>query len=143
MSPAAHQAESEPLWKPAHPEKTNTFALLEFINTRYALTDYIRLSTYEDLYAFSRVRRSDFWKAVWEFCDVRWRSAGDDQELRGAVVDESRSPADNPAWFPGVEVCWAENMLRCAQQSKYKDKTALIQVGASLAQSQQASLARF
>lgn len=48
----------------------------------------------------------------------------------GACVDEACTPADNPAWFPGVEVCWAENMLKHAKSPSHKDRTALVQVGA-------------
>ena len=164
------QVDVEPLWRLEDPSKTNTTALRAFINARHALTPL--LSTYEELYAFSVTRRSDFWKAVWDFCGVVSGSishsnnhksrgnvrtgAGDESEeggggvggetatvvgnygeagVEGACVDEAFTPADNPAWFPGVEVCWAENMLRHAKSPSHKDRTALIQVGAPLVSS--------
>jgi len=29
------------------------------------------------------------------------------------VVDKNAAPSDNPAWFPGAKLNWAQNQLRC------------------------------
>jgi acetoacetyl-CoA synthetase len=38
------------------------------------------------------------------------------------VVDEGATPSDNPAWFPGAKLNWAQNQLRCRS-----NKVAMIQ----------------
>ena len=38
------------------------------------------------------------------------------------VVDENAAPNDNPAWFPGARLNWAQNQLRCRS-----NKVAIIQ----------------
>lgn len=38
------------------------------------------------------------------------------------VVDENAAPSDNPAWFPGAKLNWAQNQLRCRS-----NKVAIIQ----------------
>lgn len=44
------------------------------------------------------------------------------------VVDMTKKPSDNPAWFPDVKVNWAENMLWCRDENK----VALIEASTSL-----------
>ena len=38
------------------------------------------------------------------------------------VVDGNAAPSDNPAWFPGAKLNWAENQLRCRS-----NKVAMVQ----------------
>ena len=38
------------------------------------------------------------------------------------VVDGNAAPSDNPAWFPGAKLNWAQNQLRCRS-----NKVAIIQ----------------
>ncbi|KAI5124974.1 hypothetical protein M0805_007400 [Coniferiporia weirii] len=96
------KSELHPLWAPLDPANTPTHALLRAINDKYAPVP--PLSKYEDLWRFSTTQIADFWSTVWDVVEV----VGE----KGAhVVDEMRSPADNPEWFCGAQLNWAENML--------------------------------
>jgi acetoacetyl-CoA synthetase len=136
-APSASQSiELEPLWKPSNSNKTNTYALLEFINKKFNLREFDRLNNYEDLYGFSISRRSDFWKTTWDFTGVIGNRDASDVHPEAPAVIEERTPADNPAWFPGAEVNWAENMLGFGRDEPVKDRLALLQVGMSIPISQ-------
>lgn len=41
-------------------------------------------------------------------------------------MDTTKKPSDNPPWFPGAKVNWAENMLWCRDENK----VALVEAGA-------------
>ena len=59
---------------------------------------------YDALYRWSIERRGDFWRAVWDFCDV----VGEPGE--SAVTDGDAMPGAR--WFPDGRLNYAENLLR-------------------------------
>ncbi|KAG9017281.1 hypothetical protein FRB93_007394 [Tulasnella sp. JGI-2019a] len=106
------------LWSPhaSTIEQTGTHKFLHRIQCKVPNAE---LSTYEDLWKWSTENVSDFWNQVWDATEVIGEKA--DPSKVDAVPREAR-PTDNPAWFPGAKLNWAENMLR-----RRDDKIALIQ----------------
>ena len=105
------------MWTPHDPEATTCARFRTSVNRTHSLS----LNTYADLYKWSIQHRSDFWSAVWDFEGV----IGDKGD-QGPYVDESARPADNPPWFEGASLNWAENQLRHAKERA--DEVALLQV---------------
>jgi acetoacetyl-CoA synthetase len=64
----------------------------------------VRVTDYSALYQFSIDRPADFWRTVWNYCDVRG-SMGD-----RVVVDLDRMPGAR--FFPDARLNFAENLLR-------------------------------
>ncbi|KIJ56671.1 hypothetical protein M422DRAFT_149201 [Sphaerobolus stellatus SS14] len=112
LSLSQRNSEVSPLWTPADALGTRTFRFRDTVNSRYGLA----LSSYEELYKWSTENIADFWSTVWD-------ETGVVGEKGTHVVDPSASPADNPAWFAGASLNWAENMLR-----NRSSHTALISV---------------
>lgn len=108
--------DNAPLWSPADASATTCARFREHINATHSLS----LANYEDLFNWSISHRGDFWSAVWEFEQVIGEK-GD-----APYVDEKARPADNPFWFEGASLNWAENQLRHARTRA--DETALVQV---------------
>jgi acetoacetyl-CoA synthetase len=112
---APSPSEPAPLWTPADPEATACARFRDYVNKTHSLS----LSNYADLYKWSIEHRSDFWSDVWDFEGV----IGD--KGQGSSVDEHARPADNPLWFEGASLNWAENQLRHVKQRSHE--VALIQ----------------
>ena len=90
---------TEPLWRPSA-------ALVGKANlTRFAEPLGFAPPDYEALHAWSVANRADFWRAVWNFCDV----VGEVGE-GSVLVDGERFPGSR--WFPGARLNFAENLLR-------------------------------
>ncbi|WVQ82047.1 acetoacetate-CoA ligase [Cryptococcus sp. DSM 104549] len=98
-----------PLWAPSSPSTTQTALFLKHINSTHSPSP--PLSTYADLWAWSCAHRGAFWSALWDWEHV----VGSKGPPSDAVVDESATPAANPAWFPTAQLNWAENQLRHAR----------------------------
>ncbi|TYJ52761.1 acetoacetate-CoA ligase [Cryptococcus floricola] len=113
-------SQEPPLWSPPSPSTTQTAHFLRHINVAHGLA----LADYNDLWQWSCTHRSDFWSAVWDYEQVLGDKGG-----QGPYVDESRTPEDNPLWFQGAELNWAENQLRHAKTRP--DAIAIIQVSES------------
>lgn len=112
-----------PLWIPPNPEATRTYALLRSVNTRHQLSP--PLKNYVDLYQWSMDHVDLFWHAVWDETSIIGVKC---EGGKAHVVDTTKQPCDNPAWFEGAKVNWAENMLWCRDESK----VALIEAGTFL-----------
>jgi acetoacetyl-CoA synthetase len=102
---------SEPIWSPG-PARRQTANIRRFI-------DLVRnevepgVYEYQDLHRYSIENLSDFWRAVWEFCEV----AG----TPGDVVLEEGDYLPDARWFPQASLNFAENLLR------YRDeRTAIV-----------------
>ncbi|QRV72766.1 AMP binding enzyme [Ceratobasidium sp. AG-Ba] len=101
-----------PLFSPRNVDDARTFQFMRKVNAKYDLS----LTNYDEFWTWSIENIANFWDSVWEETDI----IGD----RGQdVVDEKALPADNPDWFPGSHVNWAENALWC----RSPDKVALIE----------------
>ena len=95
----------EPLWTPSDVAATQTNIFREHINKKYALN----LKTYEDLHTWSIDHRSDFWSSLFAYENIISTS-----KPSSPIVDEGATPRDNPPWFSGLQLNWAENQLRHA-----------------------------
>ncbi|CUA70198.1 acetoacetyl-CoA synthetase [Rhizoctonia solani] len=106
------------LWSPPEPRETRTIRFMRKVNIKYGLS----LSSYHQLWSWSTENIAEFWDLVWEDTKI----IGD----RGIhVIDRSALPADNPDWFVGSQVNWAENALWC----RSPDKIAIIEAVEPLA----------
>lgn len=98
-----------------------TVKLLSTLNALYDL--HPPLVSYEDLHAFSVAHPARFWSVVWD-------EVGVVGEKGTHVVDEERTPDENPQWFAEAKVNWAENMLEGRRRAAGQDAgVALVQVG--------------
>ena len=61
--------------------------------------------SYADLHHWSVTETDDFWRAIWDFCDIRSTTA-----YRQPTLDLDKFPGTQ--WFPGSELNFAENLLR-------------------------------
>ncbi|RAK87874.1 acetoacetate-CoA ligase [Aspergillus costaricaensis CBS 115574] len=95
------QARDEILWRHAAPEKTQMWAFMQKVNTKY---DY-SFQTYQDLHHWSITHRSEFWAEAWDFCGIRYSRFYDQ------VVDDAAPMWPPPAWFSGARLNFAENLL--------------------------------
>jgi len=93
----------KPLWIPSEEniKKANITRFISLVNKRYSL----KIASYDGLYRWSVENIEDFWKAIWEFGEIR-ASRGFD-----VVVDDPiRFPGAR--WFIGARLNFAENLLR-------------------------------
>ncbi|XP_076816872.1 acetoacetyl-CoA synthetase-like [Clavelina lepadiformis] len=79
---------------------------------------YLQIETYRELWKWSVENYSDFWKEFWKYCHIK---CSKDYDM---VVDTSKSITDNPEWFAGAKMNYAENMMRYCD-----DHVALIGAG--------------
>ncbi len=77
----------------------------------------LQFSDYTDLHRWSVTELDCFWRTIWDFFEVRSRSA----EPSAVLAHRSMPGA---SWFPGVTLNWAEHALR---QCGYQDALALIE----------------
>lgn len=104
------------LWSPRDPASTQTDQFRRHINARHSLD----LQTYEDLWAWSISHTGTFWSEVWDWEGVIGEKGP------GPYVDEKATPRDNPRWFEGASLNWAENQLRHARE--HPDDIAIVQI---------------
>ncbi|KAF8070271.1 acetoacetyl-CoA synthetase [Lyophyllum atratum] len=97
----ARFSQSRLLWRPIHPASTNVEAFRRAINRQHP---GLNLQNYQDLHAYS-VTDYEFWMDLWRYLGVIYSSPPQ------RVVAEGRSP-ENPQWFPGAKLNYAENILR-------------------------------
>ena len=92
-----------PLWIPSEERKqqANITRFMRDVNARYKL----QLASYSDLYAWSVNNIPDFWRAVWDFVEIKAS-----QPYDAIVADLSVMPGTQ--WFPGAKLNFAENLLR-------------------------------
>jgi acetoacetyl-CoA synthetase len=99
------------LWSPRDPASSQTDQFRRHINARHSLD----LRTYEDLWAWSVSHTGTFWSEVWDW-----------DKGPGQYVDYKATPRDNPRWFEGASLNWAENQLRHARG--HLDDIAIVQI---------------
>jgi acetoacetyl-CoA synthetase len=91
-----------PLWQP--PEPMLAAANLTRFAERASRRSGADLRAYPSLHRWSIDHAGDFWRLIWEFCDVR----GD---LRGPARVDGSAMRD-VRWFPEARLNYAENLLR-------------------------------
>ena len=106
---------TEPLWQPSpqRAQATHMARFIQFVGSGLAP----EVSDYESLYRFSVDRPEAFWRAVWEFGEVR-------ASVRGDRVVENWPAMPGTRWFPDARLNFAENLLR-----RNDDGTALAFAG--------------
>ncbi|MBY6205964.1 acetoacetate--CoA ligase [Halomonas denitrificans] len=96
---------SDPIWRPSA-ERAQSAHLTRFIE-RIARGFDPAVTDAASLYRFSIEQPEEFWRAVWEFGDVRAASRGD-------RVTENWPAMPGTRWFPDARLNFAENLLRRA-----------------------------
>jgi len=104
--------QAQPLWTPSAARKAgaNLRRFEAFVNHRHNLA----LGGFRSVQDFSLTRQEDFWRAVWDFCQVKASATGD-----VVIAHPGRMP--HAGFFPGARLNYAENML-----VKSDDSAALI-----------------
>ena len=93
-----------PLWRPSQDRiaRSALTAFSAFVNERYPEGD---VSTYEALYHWSITATDDFWRCIWDYCEV---IASEPSDI--VVRDADKMPG--ASWFPDARLNFAENLLR-------------------------------
>ena len=93
----------QPLWKPSEDKikNANMTRFIEFVNQKYGK----KFKTYDNLYQWSVDSITDFWAAVWDFCEIKASKKYDQ------VVDDLKK-FPGAKWFVGAKLNFAENLLR-------------------------------
>ena len=96
----------KPLWTPSQNriEQPNITKFIHFINKKHNL----KIESYTQLYNWSITNISDFWAAVWDFCEIKAS-----RKYNKVIDDLSKFPGAK--WFAGAKLNFAENLL------KYRD----------------------
>lgn len=93
----------KPLWEPSREriEQANITRFIEKARSEFepCITDY------NTLYNWSIIKPEEFWKCVWEFCDIRASSP-----WNTVVTDINKMPGAK--WFVGSKLNFAQNLLR-------------------------------
>ncbi|MFZ3170670.1 MAG: acetoacetate--CoA ligase [Carboxydocellales bacterium] len=109
----------EIMWEPSvqRKQQANMTRFMRFVNGKYGKD----LTSYDQLYEWSIRETADFWRAMWEFGGIKASRPYDQVVVNADQMLEAR-------WFCGVELNFAENLLRFRD-----DRTALIFKGEMLA----------
>ena len=93
-----------PLWRPsqARVARSALTAFSALVNERYPEVD---VSTYEALYHWSITATHDFWRCIWDYCEVIASETSD-------VVVRDADKMPGASWFPDARLNFAENLLR-------------------------------
>jgi acetoacetyl-CoA synthetase len=104
---------SSPLWRPSQDRiaRSALTAFSAFVKERFP---EVEESTYEALHHWSITATDDFWRCIWDHCEVIASESSD-----VVVRDVDKMPG--ASWFPGARLNFAENLLR-----RRGDATALI-----------------
>ncbi|KAJ5391160.1 hypothetical protein N7509_006650 [Penicillium cosmopolitanum] len=89
------------LWEHPSPESTQ----MSRFRTELELSVGRKFKSFHELYLYSIRNRSEFWEFCWKYFQIIHRGT------YTAVVDESARMDSVPAWFTGVKVNFAENVL--------------------------------
>ena len=101
---------SEPIWSPG-PVRRQMANIRRFITLARTELDP-GISDYRDLHQYSIEHPAEFWRAVWEFCEITGYA--------GHTVVKDLEKMPGAQWFPGGRLNFAENLLR------YRDERTAI-----------------
>ena len=102
---------SEPIWSPG-PVRKQTANIRRFMERARNDLDS-GIDDYQDLHCYSVEHPAEFWRTVWEFCEVVGYSGAN------TVSDIEQMPGAK--WFPAARLNFAENLLRYRD-----DQTAIL-----------------
>ena len=102
-----------PLWRPSQDRvaRSALTAFHAFVSQRFPEID---VSTYEALHHWSITATHDFWRCIWDYCEVIASEPSD-------VVMRDADKMPGASWFPDARLNFAENLLR-----RRGDATALV-----------------
>ena len=106
-------ATEQPLWQPS-PERIARSQLTQFASFLKARFPNAEVSDYQALHHWSITAAEDFWRSVWDYCDVI-----SSQSSEVVVTDLDQMPG--ASWFPDARLNFAENLLR-----RRGDSTAIV-----------------
>ncbi|KAG6013280.1 hypothetical protein E4U41_005104, partial [Claviceps citrina] len=89
------------LWEHPAPQSTAMWSFMQEANAKYGLA----MQDFSSLYTWSCARRNQFWCLFWETQPFLYEGT------YSRAVDESVGISQLPAWFAGVRLNWAENLL--------------------------------
>ncbi|KAK4565742.1 hypothetical protein LTR86_003591 [Recurvomyces mirabilis] len=98
---AESQLQMRKLWEPADPKSTVAYQFMQNANRKH----HRQMQTWEDLHAWSVDHRSEFWGELFEQYPLIHSGK------YSQVVDEAARMDSIPAWFEGVRLNFAENIL--------------------------------
>jgi acetoacetyl-CoA synthetase len=93
---------TEAIWSPG-PARRQTANIRRFIELVRTELDPGVLE-FRDLHRYSLENPAEFWRAIWEFCEIKGTP--------GATVVEDFDQLPGARWFPGAKLNFAENLLR-------------------------------
>jgi acetoacetyl-CoA synthetase len=93
---------SDPIWSPG-PVRRQTANIRRFIDLARSELDP-GIYRYRDLHRYSIQNPREFWRAVWDFCEM--------VGTPGATVLENPGQMPGARWFPDARLNFAENLLR-------------------------------
>ncbi|MDA8946757.1 acetoacetate--CoA ligase [Luminiphilus sp.] len=103
----------QPLWQPTA-ERIARSQLAQFTAFVQARFPEAEVSDYQRLHQWSITATEDFWRSIWDYCDVI-----SSQSSERVVTDRDRMPG--ASWFPDARLNFAENLLR-----RRGDSTAIV-----------------
>ena len=103
----------QPLWQPSA-ERIARSQLAQFTAFVKARFPEAEVSDYQQLHQWSITATEDFWRSIWDYCDVI-----SSQSSERVVTDRDRMPG--ASWFPEAQLNFAENLLR-----RRGDSTAIV-----------------
>ena len=103
----------QPLWQPSA-ERIARSQLAQFTAFVKARFPEAEVSDYQQLHQWSITATEDFWRSIWDYCDVI-----SSQSSERVVTDRDRTPG--ASWFPDARLNFAENLLR-----RRGDSTAIV-----------------
>ena len=97
------------MWRPSDVQNHQMTKLREKINAKFN----IDLEDYPQFHKWSCENYDQFWRQVWKFCDIVNSCARDGVfTTEDHVIDKSVPIEKVPKWFQGVQLNYAENILR-------------------------------
>ncbi|CAJ0757534.1 17927_t:CDS:2 [Entrophospora sp. SA101] len=99
------------LWRPKDIKNTEMEKFRLAVNKKFNIN--------LELWKWSTENISEFWAMVWDFTNIIYSIP------YKQVLEESKPMDQNPSWFIGAKLNFAENLLRCRD----KNKIALISTG--------------
>jgi acetoacetyl-CoA synthetase len=93
---------SEAIWSPG-PVRRQTANINRFMDLVRSELDP-GISGYQDLHRYSIENPAEFWRAIWEFCEI--------VGYPGKIVVTGLDKFPGAKWFPGARLNFAENLLR-------------------------------
>ena len=94
---------NEPLWKP-NPELIENATITKFARFAGELWG-AELDSFDTLHKWSTDCSEEFWKTIWQFCEVRSSNIS-------SVTVLNREQMPGAVWFPDARLSFTENLLR-------------------------------